>query len=116
MLLVKFVQLLQKLLQKFSIQVQNTLLFAVISIAQILPIPIPIHVLELEQFQSIANDFNEAKLIAMIFSDGGPDQNPRFPKTLEAPIQHFKKHKFDVLLVTTHDPQVCQPTIKWKVE
>ena len=74
------------------------------------------HVLELEQFQSIANDCNEAKLIAMIFSDGGPDQNSRFPKTLEAPIQHFKKHKFDVLPVTTHDPQVCQPTIKWKVE
>lgn len=63
------------------------------------------HVLELEQFQSIANDCNKAKLIAMIFSDGRSDQNPRVPKTLEVSIQHFEKHKFDVLLVSTDDPK-----------
>ena len=40
----------------------------------------------------------------MIFSDGGPDENPRFPKTLDVAVQHFKKHKFDVLLISTHAP------------
>ena len=40
----------------------------------------------------------------MIFSDGGPDENPCFPKTLDVAVQHFKKHKFDVLLISTHAP------------
>ena len=40
----------------------------------------------------------------MTFSDGGPDENPRFPKTLDVAVQHFKKHKFDVLLISTHAP------------
>ena len=44
------------------------------------------HVLELEQFQSVAEVGNEAKLIAKIFSDGGPDENPLFPKTLNMSI------------------------------
>ena len=40
----------------------------------------------------------------MIFSDGGPDENPRFPKTLDVAVQHFKKHKFDMLLFSTYAP------------
>ena len=57
------------------------------------------HVLEFEQFQSVAKICNEVKPIAMIFADGGPDENPRFPKTLDMSIQNFKTHKFDVLLI-----------------
>lgn len=64
------------------------------------------HVLELGQLQSVAKVGNEAKFIAMIFSDAGPDENARFPKTLDLSwlVQHFKKQKFDALLVSTHAP------------
>ena len=62
------------------------------------------HVLKLEEFQSIAKTEGEFKPVAMIFSDGGPDENPCFPKTLDVTVQHFKKHKFDVLLISTHAP------------
>ena len=62
------------------------------------------HVVKLEEFQSIVKNEGEVKPVAMIFSDGGPDENPRFPKTLDVAVQHFKKHKFDVLLISTHAP------------
>ena len=60
------------------------------------------HVVKLEEFQSIVKNEGEVKPVAMIFSDGGPDENPRFPKTLDVAVQHFKKHKFDALLISTH--------------
>ena len=40
------------------------------------------HVVKLEEFQSIVKNEGEVKPVAMIFSDGGPDENPPFPKTL----------------------------------
>ena len=107
MLLVRFVQFLQKLFQKYFIQIQHTLLLTVVRMAQVPPIANGCdfgHVLELEQLQSVAKVGNEAKFIAMIFSDAGPDENPRFPKTLDLSVQHFTKHKFDALLVSTHGP------------
>ena len=36
----------------------------------------------------------------MFLFDGGPDENPRFPKTLDVAIQHFQKYKFDGLLIS----------------
>ena len=36
----------------------------------------------------------------MFLSDGGADENPRFPKTLDVAIQHFQKHKSDGLLIS----------------
>ena len=62
------------------------------------------HVLKLEEFKSIVKSEIEVKPVAMIYSDGGTDENPCFPKTLDAVIQHFKKHRFDVLLISTHAP------------
>ena len=62
------------------------------------------YLLELEQFQSVAKVGNEAKPITMIFSDGRSDENPHFPKTLNASIKQFKKHKFDAILESTHAP------------
>ena len=65
--------------------------------------------------KSIVKHDGEVKPVAMFFSDGGPNENPRFPKTLDVAIQHFKKHKFDVLLTSNHAPgmsaynQVEQP-------
>ena len=40
----------------------------------------------------------------MFFCDGGPDENPRFPKILDVAIQHFKKYNLDALLISTHAP------------
>ena len=64
------------------------------------------HVLKLEEFQNIVKNEGEVKPIVMIFSDGGPDENPCFPKTLNVAVQHFKKHKFDALLISTHAPSL----------
>ena len=61
------------------------------------------HVLKLEEFQCIVKNEGEVKPVAMIFSNGGPDENPRFPKTLDVAVQHFKRHKSDVL-ISTHAP------------
>ena len=41
------------------------------------------HVLKLEEFKSIVKSEIEVKPVAMIYSDGGTDENPRFPKTLD---------------------------------
>ena len=60
----------------------------------------------MEEFQSIVKNEGEVKPVAMIFSDGGPDENPRFPKTLDVAVQHFKKHKFEALLIPTHAPDL----------
>ena len=62
------------------------------------------YALELEEFQSVVKNEGEIKPVAMIFSDGGPDENPCFPKTLDVAVQHFKKHNFDALLISTHAP------------
>ena len=40
----------------------------------------------------------------MIFCDGGPDEKPRFPKTLDVAIQHFKIYNLDALLISIHAP------------
>lgn len=43
----------------------------------------------------------KSNLLRFFFSDGGPDENPRFQKTLDVAIQHFKRHKSDALLIST---------------
>ena len=58
------------------------------------------HVLKLDEFQSIGKNGGELKPVAMIFSDGEPDEPPGFLKTLDVAVQHFKKHKFDALIST----------------
>ena len=45
-----------------------------------------------------------AKPIGMYFCDGGSDENPRFPKTLDIAIQIFRKYNLDALLISTHTP------------
>ena len=75
------------------------------------------HVLELEQFQSIDMVGNETKPMTMIFTDGGPGENPRFRKALDVFIQLFKKHKFEFIrFLCLSMSLLCQPRIKWKKE
>ena len=64
------------------------------------------YALVLEEFQSVVKNDGEIKPVAMIFSDGGPDENPCFPKTLDVAVQHFKKHNFDALLISMHAPSL----------
>ena len=52
----------------------------------------------LKEFNKAVKHENTVKPIGMIFCDGGPDEKPRFPKTLDVAIQHFKKYNLDVLI------------------
>ena len=62
-------------------------------------------VMELEEFQSIVKtSTGDIKPIGIMSVDGGPDENPRFPKAIDVYTQHFKKFNFDALLVMTHAP------------
>ncbi len=44
------------------------------------------------------------KPVGIVLSDGGPDENPRYSKTIYCAIQHFKKYDFDALFLATNAP------------
>ena len=52
--------------------------------------------------QAAKDDTGQVKPIVIITVDGGPDENPRFPKTLVASIRKFKKYNLDAFFVLTH--------------
>ena len=57
----------------------------------------------LKEFEKIARDEKgKIKPIVIITVDGGPDENPRFPKTLAASIKKFKTYNLDALFLLTH--------------
>ena len=59
----------------------------------------------LKEFEKVARDeHGNVKPIVIITVDGGPDENPRFPKTLVASIRKFKKYNLDAMFVLTHAP------------
>ncbi|CAF3380058.1 unnamed protein product [Rotaria socialis] len=59
----------------------------------------------LKEFEKVArNEKGEVKPIVIVNVDGGPDENPRFPKTLVANIRKFKKYNLDALFVLTYAP------------
>ncbi|CAF4327668.1 unnamed protein product, partial [Rotaria magnacalcarata] len=59
----------------------------------------------LKEFETVArNEKGEVKPIVIVNVDGGPDENPRFPKTLVANIRKFKKYDLDALFVLTYAP------------
>ncbi|CAF1403975.1 unnamed protein product, partial [Rotaria magnacalcarata] len=63
------------------------------------------HLVKLKEFNTAALDSsNTVKSIVIITVDGGPDENPRFPKTLASSIDIFKTHNLDALFVLTHAP------------
>ena len=70
------------------------------------------HVQDLDQLFSGDNEefaqhthFNGyVKPIVMWTSDGGPDENPRYPRTLAAAIRFFKRHNLDALFIATNAP------------
>ena len=62
------------------------------------------HVMEMDEFKEIVKVDDVVKPIAIILCGGSPDENPRFPKTFDVAIQHFKEYNFDVLFVSTLAP------------
>ncbi|CAG5001392.1 unnamed protein product [Parnassius apollo] len=44
------------------------------------------------------------KPIVLISSDGGPDENPRYPKVISHAIHHFVKHDLDAIFIFTNAP------------
>ena len=62
------------------------------------------HVLELEEFASVPKNRDQVKPIVLAFVDGGPNENPRFPKVLSVTIDHFRKYELHVYIAVTHAP------------
>ena len=60
--------------------------------------------MELEEFQSILKNGEDVKPIMILMVDGGPDENPRFPKVQDVAIRHFNHYNLDALIVSTHTP------------
>ena len=44
------------------------------------------------------------KPVRIITCDGGPDENPRYPKTIECAIDQFIEHDLDALFIATNAP------------
>uniref|UniRef100_A0AC34GGK1 Uncharacterized protein n=1 Tax=Panagrolaimus sp. ES5 TaxID=591445 RepID=A0AC34GGK1_9BILA len=60
---------------------------------------------DLEEFSTYMKDeIGELKPIVLVTVDGGPDENPRYPKTLSAWISVFVQYKPDMIIVATHAP------------
>ncbi len=59
----------------------------------------------LKEFQDIVKiPTGSIKPVLIISVDGGPDENPRYPKVINAAIRHFKEYNFDVVFVATQAP------------
>ena len=57
--------------------------------------------LTLDEFKAEAFIDWQVKPIILAFVDGGPDENPRYPKVIENTIDHFRKHNLDAFIVMT---------------
>lgn len=63
------------------------------------------HLLSLPEFSEIMLAMDgSAKPVRFITCDGGPDENPRYSKTIDAAIQSFLDDNLDVLVVATNAP------------
>jgi hypothetical protein len=51
---------------------------------------------------SCVKDSSSVLPIVIIFSDGGPDENPRYPKTMIQAVNHFKNFDLDCLFISTN--------------
>lgn len=61
--------------------------------------------LTLESFKEIVRDeAGTIKPIMMISTDGGPDENPRFPKVIAHAINHFINCDLDAIFLFTNAP------------
>lgn len=60
---------------------------------------------DLESFQTfLKNEKNETKPVMILTTDGGPDENPRFPKNIAHGVEMFRKYNSDALFWATNAP------------
>lgn len=60
---------------------------------------------ELKEFEdSLTTDSGLAKPVMIVTCDGGPDENPRYQKTINASIDYFCNFDLDALFVATNAP------------
>ncbi|CAF4890528.1 unnamed protein product, partial [Rotaria socialis] len=59
---------------------------------------------ESKDFQSVMKLNDKCKPIVIICVDGGPDENPRYSKTLVGGVNLFKKYELDCLFVASNCP------------
>ena len=69
------------------------------------------HLRDLQNLKNIAsfdpilkNDKGELKPIRIITCDGGPDENPRYAKTIKCAVEQFRKEELDALFIATNAP------------
>lgn len=63
------------------------------------------HLYDIPAFKNILYRDNDTKKpVCIILSDGGPDENPRFIKTVHHAIDHFIQHDFDAIFLATNAP------------
>ena len=55
----------------------------------------------LDEFKAEVFIDGQVKPIILGFVDGGPDENPRYPKVIENAIDHFRKYNLDAFIVMT---------------
>ena len=54
--------------------------------------------------KSLQDAEGKGKPIMMVTVDGGPDENPRYKKTIECVIDYFTSFELDALLIATNTP------------
>ena len=53
---------------------------------------------------SFKTDRNEEKKVMIVTFDGGPDESPRYEKTINGSIKYFVENSLDVFFLTTNAP------------
>ena len=63
------------------------------------------HIRSLPEFaSSFLNENGKTKPVMILTVDGGPDENPRYSKTIACAIDYFDTYKLDALFVATNAP------------
>lgn len=63
------------------------------------------HLYSLPAFDSCLKAANgKPKPVLIVSTDGGPDENPRFQKTIEIAVHHFLRLELDALFICTNAP------------
>ena len=55
--------------------------------------------------QELKNENGEDKTVIIITVDGGPDENPRYKKTVTCAIEYFNSYDLDAVFVATNAPK-----------
>ena len=118
MLLVRFAQLLQKLFRKFPIQVQHTLLFAMVCMTQVPPIPMDVILViywNWSNFRVLLRLVMKLSPLLWYFQMVGLMKTHISQKLLTYQLNNLRNINL-MQFLNLPMLQVRQPTIKWKEE